>query len=725
MSVRLGLYGKTVFIRLFAAIWMAAWTLNAWSITPAVDVEHVPLNTQGCCPVAGISLSREKMIEGDTFLYLAGFNPGLWSGSLKKFSIATGADGIPQITLPALWDAAEVLTGNGANSPRPAPEQRKIFIGRPDSGNAWTTVEFLWESLSGDQRKMLNASPASGGYAPTGLQHLEYLRGVRSMEAGQVQGFFRKRASLLGDIIGSKPVYVGAPAWRYSGLDYQAFHEARKGRRKAVYVGANDGMLHAFDAADGTELFAYIPNALLPALSQLTRIDYQHRPYVDGGISVSEAEVLGNWKTVLAAGVGGGAQGVFALDVSDPEHFSEGKGALWEFTDGDDADLGNIMGAPLIAKFKTGDNKGVPVYKYFVVIANGVNSYKEDGANRFSHDAAGALFLLSLDKSPGEKWRQGVNYFKFKTPITEIALPNGLMAPAMAVGDDGAARVIYAGDLQGNLWRFDFSGVKPWSGASPGNNPVFVAMDDRQRRQPISARPAIAFAPGGGYVVLFGTGKFLESGDGVAANFSMQSLYGIYDTLKKDYRIAGRSELALRTMAATTGNAMQIGGNAFDYDATTLARKGWYVDFPDSDRTGERSVTDPVLASGRLFFQSLLPGASFPENGRRYVLDALSGLAADSGVTGHVAGMNQPLALLDIGSEAGSGNGAGNRRIRKRHVILKFPNAGSGDPGNAIAMPSQAPGLYKITSPAGRFSWREMINWQELGAVATKKKGKT
>jgi len=139
----------------------------------------------------------------------------------------------------------------------------------------------------------------------------------------------------------------GIPAAGVPGAAYQTFRDDAKASTAAVYVGANDGMLHAFDVAAGRELFAYVPASMLPRMNQLTAPGYVHRPYVDGEIGIGAARLGGEWKTILTAGMGGGAQGLFALDISNPADFGGGMGAVLDFTDGDDGDIGNLIGAPM------------------------------------------------------------------------------------------------------------------------------------------------------------------------------------------------------------------------------------------------------------------------------------------------------------------------------------------------------------------------------------------
>lgn len=674
--------------------------------------------------LSGVSASSTKVASDGAFVFQPGFYLSGWSGSLTRLKLSLDDEtGAVKIAASADWDAGEVLSGTGGNAANPTPDARHIYTVNPDK--LLQTMEFKWSQLSESQKALLNISPADKKDDGLGEKRLNYLRGVRDLELGQQDGVFRPRDRVLGDIINSNPTYVGAPALNVQGVGYQNFYDSTKERTKAVYVGANDGMLHAFRVSDGTELFAYVPNALFQNLNQLTLPEYKHRPFVDGAMSVAEARIASTWKTVLVSGMGGGAQGVFALDVTNPANFGAGSGALWEFTDSDDPDMGNLISAPIIAKFRTKVTGGVPEFKYFAVVASGLNNYANDGENKFDAAAPGTLFLLSLDKAPSEKWHEfGMedgkkvgNYYKFKMPIKDVALQNGLSAPALVIGNDGAVRYAYAGDLQGNLWRLNFTGDAPWS--TP-DTPLFTATDAQGLRQPITVQPKVVFAPGGGYVVLFGTGKFVEDADAAAGNFKTQSFYAIHDTTADADKVVGRSQLAARTLTVS-GNAVAVAGDEFTYGTAPENKKGWYVDFPDSDKTGERSVTNPLVVYGRLFFNSLILGSDPCKGGggRTYSFDVLSGLPIGGAQTGYLSevGMLSSPVLFEAGSaEVGDRNAIGKRVVKKKYSVFNFGTGGV----KGMSAPAQK-GAGEVALPAGRFSWREVLNWLELRAEAKKK----
>ena len=705
-------------------------SMRSHAAVPEVAMQTDPLTSLHCSMQAPNSLTTSGTITSATSisgngvsLYQAAFNPQKWSGSLKKYSLGfDDVEGTIQISSIAEWDAADILTGLAQKAAKPAPEARHLYTSTLTANQSSLTIPFLWSYLSLAQKALLNTAPVNGGTDQLGEKRLNYLRGVRQYELGNTGGIFRTRDRILGAIVHGAPVFVGAPSTGLQASDYQAFYDANKERRSAVYVGASDGMLHAFDALNGEELFAYIPQTLFKNLSSLTLPGGVYRPFVDGAMTFSEARVGNQWKTILVSSMGGGAQGVFALDVTRPDQFEKGLGALWEFTDADDADMGNVVDVPLIAKFKVKVVKGVPSYRYFVVVAGGVNSYRDDGAGKFNPQAPGALFLLALDKAKSEPWKMGANYFKFLIPISDKSLANGLIAPAITLSDDGAVSYIYSGDLQGNLWRFDFNGSAPWSNAlgSASAKPFFNATDAQGHRQAITQKIQVIYAPTGGYLLLFGTGKFMEAADLDVARFKTQSFYGILDTL--DGKTVTRIQLIERKLvpAISSSSALEISGSEVKYGLPANGDKGWYFDFLDSNKTGERSISSALLTDGSLFFHTLIPNINpcLAHSGRSYVLNALTGLPAYAHLSAYLIStslLNTPTVMAIV-SEQSERDGTGKRRVKKKLEVLDPVT--SDKPVKKVTPPKAA---METTTISGRLSWREIVNRVELRTSAIKK----
>jgi len=644
---------------------------------------------------------------------------------LMHFALTLVAGGSVAIASTPTWKASQ---GIPVYNEALGTTTRKVFLGNPLGSG----VAFAWANLTSPQQTMLNTNPRTLLADGNGQARANYLLGSRIDEGieptnvtgdippeadGTASGIakpFRIRTSLLGDIVNSAPVYVGKPTARISDTlvsGYEAWSKdsARTGRTRAVYVGTNGGMVHAFDAGTnaatyGKELFAYIPSAVLPQLNKLTHPGYFHTPTVDGPLNATEAYARSAWRTVLTGSFGAGARGVFALDITDPSTFGASN-ILWEFTNADDGDIGFIAGKPLIAPLMIDDGSGNVSAKWFVVTASGYNNYIDgagDSANPY-------LFFLSLDKAAGAAWVRNSNYYKIQLPLDATSTaPNGLAQPGGVFNRLGALTALYAGDLRGNLWRVDVGATNPasWSVANSGA-PIFVALDGSNNRQPITTAPAIAFGPGKGYLIGFGTGRLLASTDNMgravppsATAFDQQTFYSIWDDLGS--AVTGRSKLSSRTATVSGGNVAVTGGTVI-YGNNTGQVRGCYVDLPNATDDGERVVASPVLSFGRVVFNSIMPGADVCLGGssRSWTMDLLkcNGSAVDSGSAGY---LTTPLVMrteLTVSPPDPTGYHADNVKT----VVL---NLGTGGP-RVDLQPTQS-------IPAGSWSWRELFNWRDL-----------
>jgi type IV pilus assembly protein PilY1 len=627
--------------------------------------------------------------QGGAVVFESGYDDAGWTGTLALRVLSAGPDGAVTVGDTPLWEAGAVLTGDPstARAPRPAPGERVLYTLVRNADGSTASVPFAWDQLGAEERALLDVAPAGGAPDGLGEARVAFLRGERTRETGQPGGVFRRRTGILGDAIHGAPLLVGAPSPSVQGPGYDAFHASVKSRSEAVYLGANDGMLHAFDTRDGVELFGYVPNALIPVLNQLCDPEYRHRPYVDASAGEAEAQLNGTWRSVLVSGMGMGARGVFALDVSDPAAFAGGRRALWEFTERDDPAMGHVSAAPQVAKITIAVKAGVPEHRYFAIVPSG------------------ALFLLALDKPANERWQKNVNYYK----LSPSGAADSLGQPALVSAIDGSVRFAYAGDSDGILWRFDFNGKPPFSGHS-----LFEARDDAGRRQAVTHAPRVVFAPGGGYLVLFGTGGPLEDAEAQPEGFAQQSFYAVKDSAARPpVRVGGRGELAKRVLSGAA--AYTIKGDEFDYTGTG-ARSGWYFDFPNARSDGERVAASPALAPGAVFVSTIAPGADacVDASSRTYVLDVLTGLALqDGGVTGRpvkAAAGALPL-MLELGAVTASRGATGGAGAIRKIGIVHLQGEGA------------APDVQQVDVhlPARRISWREVANWQELHDAAKKK----
>ncbi len=457
-------------------------------------------------------------------IFQARFDSSNWSGSL--YASKLNSDGTAGTQL---WDASQEL---------PAHADRKIFTRSGNSG-----AIFKWEGsvteLDSAQQAALNRSPAGTADA-LGASRVAYLRGDRSMERQKPNGVFRDRAHPLGDIVNSNPFFVQRQYFAYErlpgseGSSYAAFSSGNASRTPMVYVGANDGMLHVFNAGTGAEVFAYVPQAVYPRLSALTDPNYTHKYYVDGSPYVGEAYFGGAWHTVLVSGLGGGGRSVFALDVTSPTAFSKSD-VLWEFTD---PDLCYSYSRPVIGRLASGT--------WAAIFGNG---YPRTGAadTTLNCTTTGAyLYVVDL--------RDGSLIKKIGTGATSTydGAGNGLSSPTLVdANGDRIVDLVYAGDLRGNMWKYDLSATTTASwGVANSAAPVYSAKDASSTAQPITAAPEVGRHPNGGVLVYFGTGQYVATGD--PSNMNVQSFYAIWD--KASPGVSNQVTGARDTGAATTSH---------------------------------------------------------------------------------------------------------------------------------------------------------------------------
>jgi type IV pilus assembly protein PilY1 len=471
-------------------------------------------------------------IDTGSMVYQARYKSGVWTGELLAYAVSqSGAAPTPS------WNASSLL---------PDASRRNIF----SMTYGGTKITFTWSQLDSTQQSQLTSQDV-----------LDYLRGDQSQEQNQ-GGAFRNREGRLGDIIDSSPVYSKAT--------------------DTLFVGANDGMLHAFDARTGEERFAYVPLGAYPHLKQLSDPNYGHRYFVDGEIAVSDPAETGG-QAFLVAALGRGGKGLFGLDVTTPGSFQKAD-VLWDRTaDNSDPDMGYILGKPIIAKV---DGLG-----WRVITGNGINSSNERAVLYVIDPATGAIDA------------------KIDTGAGSSAQSNGLSSPGVYDADgDGDVDVAYAGDQLGNLWKFDLTARS----LALGGQSLFEAKNGSGQRQPISGTPlAIKNTMSGDphygkTFVFFGTGRYLTADD--PNDKSVQSWYGLID---EGSSIGGRSQLRQRTIdIATTqsGKLVRTFSKASANDMVGM--QGWYADLVTHNvAEGERMIgtqtflkaVNPVLmASSRI-----------------------------------------------------------------------------------------------------------------------------
>jgi type IV pilus assembly protein PilY1 len=685
--------------------------------------------------IAG-SAVQSKSLQTDNSVYQGAFDTSDWSGDLLAQSISI-SNGTASISSTPTWSASARMALLSA----PATS-RNIVIGRP--GNAVPKAStFLWSSLTTAQQTDLNKITPSATADSLGSDRVSFLRGSNAKEGSP---FRRRNNKLLGDIINSGVVYSGAPANNINSSTYAAFRTANLGRTAAVFVGANDGMLHAFNAGTGDELFGYIPSWMTPKLGALTDSSYvsNHQSYVDGPPVVAEAQVgsagtSADWKTVLVSGTGAGGRGVFALDVTNPSSFSASN-VMWEFTQDDDVDMGFVVGQPQILKLRTSaPTATTATYKWFAVVASGVNNYtKVNSANNYSSGNP-ALFLLDLSKAPETAWTLGTNYYKVELPFDAtlaVTKATGVLnfKAAIATGGNREVAQIFAGDLHGNMWKLDFRshGTSEWNMAnlsafknatSNAPYPLYVAKDSAGNVQPISMAPTLVAATNNinAIQVVFGTGKYLEVDD--RSSTAQNSFYVVYDdgttvadaTPNGAGAISGRARLRAATIDSTGAIAVPSftwGRATSDLTTSSTVSSGWYMDYAST----ERQVSGALLNGSTLIFGSLIPGTSGDSaacgvsggSGNSYIIDVDTGIGTRRAST--VGIMGQPL-VIEVASTVESISDSTGRR--KKKITSQTIAQGSGGVGNAAGGPGNN-GQTSVIITAGRLNWRQINNYLDL-----------
>lgn len=622
-----------------------------------------------------------------TLLFQTIVNTADWSGQLRVYRISTGSGegfcndqprGEPCLTD---WVPSE-----------PTASNRNIFT--PTNNGIAEFERDVFDSLSRDQQRGLlgcgdnsesggldicndNADPTTEDAQNQILlakDRIEYLRG--GMQGDER---FRPRefdGLWLGDIIGSNPATVGSPTGVFPEEDYITFRNTTS-RPDMIYVGSNDGMLHAFLVPDspeqnpnGREEFAYVPKSIYAHLSDLTEPDYASltvakRAFVDGPITIADAkftdkQLVSGWKTVLVGSFGRGAQGIYALNITHPDRILANPENLspWEFNDasGSDADgefdgrdMGYSLGQPVVVRIDDdGDSSTEPTW--VVLVSNGFNNSNEMGENSdacrdndadtnctISQTGNAVLYVLKLGGDD-----EGRILAKLDTErgfcqdprVVGSTPPRGhdcedaargrtnALAPVRAMDVDGdlTADLAYAGDLFGNLWRFDLTNLS--------NSPVliFSATGSDGYAQPITASVAAKRHPTGiGTMVLFGTGQYLNSAD--KTDFNPQTFYGIWDDFNLIFSADGdqsssnppsRDDLLAQEFVGSEvevvdadGVLVSLGRVSTDYsiDWSDNLYRGWYIDLVpgEADPEGERVIVAPEVRNNRIIFASMIP----------------------------------------------------------------------------------------------------------------------
>lgn len=486
------------------------------------------------------------------------------------------------------------------------------------TSKAGAGIAFRWGDLSAAQKTSMKA----GGSDEIGRDRVDYLRGDQSHEAPDSDNFRRRLTGQpLGPLVNSIPWYVGAPdAGFIDSLHpgYAAYRAANFTRRGAVYIASNDGMLHGFDAASGTPLLSFLPDYLMDKAARTTLPDFTMAALFDGMPFAGDVDVgtadTPLWRSYLFAPLGRGGHGVVALDVTNPgtdataaarddylgTEVNATKVFRWEFSDKNDSDFGNIISRP--QKNQEGGARQVAQLqdgRWVVLFGNGYNS---DAADDHPGSGDAALFMLGVTGPSGDggTWVTSTDYLKISTRDAQAAdggpgagPDNGLGLPFPIDSDgDGKTDLIYAADYKGHVWKFiDADKDGHWSVAY--GEPFYTALSSTGVAQPVSGGISVRKHPLGGYMVVFGTGRSIESQDAQTHAYQ-ESIYGIWDRAGATAGLSGRTRLLHQRVDFTTaGGKYRITSDRTisdwsDYD-------GWYLDLP---AVGEKIIDNVAIRSG-------------------------------------------------------------------------------------------------------------------------------
>ena len=575
---------------------------------------------------AAAATSNLEPVAGDNFAYVASYTTVDWTGDLQARTIDLTSGAVSTV---ATWSAQALLDGKNWSL-------RNLLIA-PSSGAPLSVMRpFAYANLTATEQGYFDPSSLSQ-YAGlhlsnpndiSGANLVDYLRGNRGLEQDGNPAhaqIWRARAHLLGDIVDTQPVFVKAPSFSYTENDYATFKGST--RKPVVYISAQDGMLHAFNAASaavsvnntsvqpGEEMWAYIPNETLGVMKTLADVNYSHRYFVDGTITVGDVFFGNAWHTILVSGLGGGGKSYFALDITDPLNPLY----LWNFAD---FRLGNTYGNASINKLPSGD--------WAVLFTSG---YNNDNGYLFAVNPADGTLFASYPLATGSN-----NLGKLSVWATDPRT-------------DNTAQYAYAGDLNGKLWRFD---IDPSAPGHSGQAVFQLAQlaDAAATAQPITTRPEATQLNDGNHVIYVGTGQYLGVPD--LTTTGTQSFYAIKDTLglanlggadqvtwnprtdtatvngvaathlflsRRLIGTADNGAALTKTVAGATSEIRQVCGGAATQvnhlDGSCIgdtgaemdwsAFGGWYVDLPDS---GERINVDMNLSLGTLTFASNVPASN-------------------------------------------------------------------------------------------------------------------
>lgn len=662
---------------------------------------------------AGIGLSGRFLVSGSK-KYVPEYRTGAWTGEVR--AVLLDSDGDDGATA---WTASDHL---------PAPAARNIYTFKDTTVKG---VTFTWAGLTAQgMTSTLNVTAAEGPNL------VNYLRGDATNEGG----IYRSRAKKLGDIVNSSPslvkdlVDMGYIFLPNSGATvtpratYREFLRNKKFRVPQLFVGANDGMLHAFSDVNGTETFAFMPRSVLGIVKNLGNVPYDHQYFVDGPTTESDVYDTGAaaWRNVVYGSGGGGAKNLFAINVPVPSSPTGSatltvtlmppgpSDILWEVnnTQTDFLELGYLLQSPEVGITLDG--------QWVAIFGNGYESLSGK-AQLFIVNALTGALIKRID-----------------TGVPTLGGGNGLSG--VKVVRDAQARIVgvYGGDLKGNLWKFDLSGttVASW-GVAFGSTalapkPLFTSINRNGQASPFTARPETMPHPLGGVMVLAGTGKLFEASD--TSNLQERTLYGLWDKVPVGSDssatsgvINGTATLVMQQVSLTVSISVGTPAQTVTYYTGTqntvdyATKRGWY--FPQTVKPGERLTYDPVFVDDVIEFKTIVPGASVATcqassgEGIRILLNPLTGAPNRALVDTNGDGVIDSNDRSDIIGFQGQADGGDGVITKGTTTPGGAPGAPGGDGGNQTCAIGAGGKLCIPTAGTSvRRSWRQLFNPPAVGS---------
>ena len=630
------------------------------------------------------SVPSPAIASAGSMSFATQYDPNGWTGVVTGGQLTFASDGTPSVT--TTWVTSTTLqtqlAGTGWDTGRNVA-----------TWNGTSGVAFRIGNLSSSQVAALTPSYSS---SVSSTKYLNYLRGDQTNEAGSSATgstkSLRTRKLLLGDVVDAAITAVAAANLNFSestNPGYTAFKSLWSSRPTVAYAAANDGMLHAFLGSNGSELFAYVPSALIQGpnatpqvdgLAQLGNPNYVHHYYVDAtplAFDIDFNNAGGNftstpaWHTLLIGGLGKGGKSYYALDVTNPAAMNTetavAGNVLWEFTD---STMGSSFGAPVVVK--------TAKYGWVVALTSGYNSSSSYGYLYLVNPQTGAL-------------------------LEKIATPSASSGLTQASGyvldySDYTSDSIYVGDLNGQIWRFALTQAR--GTATPYPAPTLLAnlADSSGNAQPVTTAPLIEIYPTTRKrYLMVGTGQLLSSLD--LTTSAVQSFYAIVDGTAGAFNTvstpASRSSLQQVT-DVTVGVSL------------SAAAQGWYFDLGTSSSVAWRVIQNPVAYNGIVAFAALLPqGDACQPSGqsRVYAVDYSTGTSV---LNPTVTGSSVPAAYLSL---TGSTD---NLRIvdTTASSTVNSSTGSSGTPEIVVGLSSG--GIYQVGAKLRGTLATRLLNWREL-----------